>query len=67
MLGTVLFTVCGILQQSLILLETIVYCVQYSYWLYPALLENLTDEAFDLLYVTKCTTISLYLTKLYVT
>ena len=31
------------------------------------LLENLTDNAISLLYVTKFTTISLYLTKLYVT
>ena len=31
------------------------------------LLKNLTDEAIAQLYVTKCSTISLYLTKLYVT
>ena len=30
------------------------------------LLKNLTDEAIAQLYVTKCSTISLYLTKLYV-
>ena len=34
---------------------------------YCTLLENLTDIAISLLYVTKFTTISLYLTKLYVT
>ena len=36
-------------------------------WHHAALLENLTDDAIALLYVTKFSTISLYLTKLYVT
>ena len=33
----------------------------------PALLENLPDDAIVLLYVKKCSTTSLYSTKLYVT
>ena len=39
------------------------YCIVRAY----TLLENLTDDAIDLLYVTKFSTIYLYLTILYVT
>ena len=34
---------------------------------YCTLLENLTDDTITLLYVSKCSTISLYLTKLFIT
>ena len=40
---------------------------KYIWFLCQILLENLTDNAIAELYVTKCSTISLYLTKLYIT